>query len=162
MSALVLGIDPGPTHNGWALLDFSVPSSPVWYLGGTCGEIETVIESVCCSLDARPILVCIERPRALHNPMANVQLMATAWAGGFAAGLARSRGLTVEELGQNEWRMALVGHSRKGDNVDHKVEAVLRRMVRQFPTRSSVHARDAAGVACIGYRAARQGGRAHP
>ncbi len=153
MIARVLGVDPGPTHTGWAVIDFTIPSSPVWFMGGTCGEIETVLDTLEAG-GLRPDLVCIERPRALHDPMANVQVMATAWAGGIVVGLARARGLTVQEVGQNEWRVAFVGHSKRGDNVDHKVEAVLRSHVRQLPARTSVHSRDAAGVACIGYRVA--------
>jgi Holliday junction resolvasome RuvABC endonuclease subunit len=152
----VLGVDPGPTHNGWALLDFTVSTAPLWHLGGTCGD---ELEDVFDTLDAaglRPDLVCVERPRALHNPMANVPLMATAWAGGIVVGIARARGLDVLELGQNEWRLGLVGHSAKGERVDPKVEAALRLLVRQLPARTSVHARDAAGVACVGYRAARR------
>ncbi len=169
MIARVLGVDPGPTHTGWALLDFAIPSAPVWFGGGTCEEIEDVFDSFGAR---RPIpvspfshelgeperldLVCIERPRALHNPMANVQLMATAWAGGIVVGLARARGLIVQEVGQNEWRQALVGHSKRGEKVDPKVADHLRMHVRQMPERSSVHARDAAGVAIVGYRLAVQ------
>jgi len=153
----VLGIDPGPSKHGWALLDFSTPNAPVWFLGGACEEIEGVFDGLDAS-GTRPALVAIEQPRALHNPMANGPVIATAWAGGIVVGLARSRGFEVVEVGQNEWRLALVGHSRAGDNVDHKVEAHLRRFVRQFPTRSSTHARDAAGVACVAYRAARMHG----
>ncbi len=159
MIARVLGVDPGPTHTGFALLDFSIPSSPVWFMGGTCDDVETVFDTLEGG-NARPDLMCIERPRALHDPMANVQVMATAWAGGIVVGLARGRGFTVQEVGQNEWRQALVGHSKRGDNVDHKVEAALRLLVRQMPKRTNVHARDAAGVACIGLRIFRLGDRA--
>jgi len=158
VSALVLGIDPGAVHTGWALLEFSVPSSPVWFVGGTCDEVETVIESLLADATRRPELVCIEQPQALHNPMANRNLIGAAWVGGMAAGFAVARGLDVHVLGPEAWRMGLIGRPRRGDNVDHKVEAFLRAHVRQFPARSSVHARDAAGVACVGYRAARLGG----
>src|SRR6185295_9616342 len=90
--------------------------------------------------------------RALHNLMANVQAMATAWAGGVAFGLAKAKGFDVRAIGVNEWRQALIGHSRKGDNVDAKVRAFLTTFVRQMPARTNAHSRDAAGVACVGFR----------
>ena len=166
MIARVLGVDPGPTFTGWALLDFTIAASPVWVMGGTCdNEIGALLDLLSPNPlrpDMRPDLVCVERPRAMHNPMANVQLMATAWAGGVIVGHAEARGFRVCELGQNEWRVALVGRSKRGDNVDHKVKAALLAHVRQLPNRSTVHARDAAGVALIGHRRIRQGGIGGP
>jgi Holliday junction resolvasome RuvABC endonuclease subunit len=150
---LVLGIDPGPTNNGYAVLDFTIPSAPVWHAGGVTGDIDSIL--VWLSKDGevlRPRLVIVEQARALHNPMANIQAMGTAWAGGCAYGLAKARGYDVRALGVNEWRQALVGHSRKGDDVDAKVKNFLITFVRQFPIRSNNHARDAAGVACVGFR----------
>ena len=46
MSRFALGIDPGPTHNGWALLEFTIPKAPVWYMGGVCKEIGEVLELI--------------------------------------------------------------------------------------------------------------------
>jgi Holliday junction resolvasome RuvABC endonuclease subunit len=146
----VLGIDPGPTKSGFALLDFTVKSAPIWVQGGTSEDVGMLIDSY----DAEPgMLIAIEQPRALHNPMANVQVMRTAWAGGDVHGYARAKGFEVVIVGVNEWRIAFVGHSKRGENVDAKVEAMLRTLVREMPPRSSTHARDAAGVACIGARA---------
>lgn len=145
----VLGIDPGPTKSGFALLDFTVKSAPIWIQAGTSEDVGMLIDTY----DAEPdMLIAIEQPRALHNPMANIQVMRTAWVGGDVHGYARARGFNVVAVGVNEWRIAFVGHSRRGDDVDHKVEAELRRHVREMPARSSSHARDAAGVACIGAR----------
>jgi Holliday junction resolvasome RuvABC endonuclease subunit len=155
---LVLGIDPGPTNNGYAVLDFAIPTAPVWHHGGVTANIEGVLEWLSQEGEPlRPRLVFVEQARALHNPMANVQAMATAWAGGCVYGLAKARGYDVRALGVNEWRQALVGHSRRGDDVDGKVKAFLSTFVRQFPARSNNHSRDAAGVACVGFRRWRSG-----
>lgn len=151
--SFVLGIDPGPSANGWALLDFSIASAPVWFESGRTERVLALFELLAeRGLAARIGLVAVERAVALYNPLANVQAMGTAWAGGRVAGIAEARGFAVIALGVNEWRQAFVGHSRKGENVDHKVEAALRMFVRHMPTRTSVHARDAAGVACVAAR----------
>ncbi len=149
---IVLGIDPGPAKCGWALLDFSVLMSPVWHCGGVTEDVLDMLDTFTASGALVPELVGIEQPRSLHNPMANVQAMATAWAGGRVEGLAQARGFETAALGVNEWRQALIGHSKRGDNIDHKVEHYLRTFVRQMPKRTSVHCRDAAGVACIAAR----------
>jgi len=146
----VLGIDPGPTKSGYALLDFTIKSAPIWVDAGTSEDVGALLDT---TYEAGPnMLVVVEQPRAVHNPMANVQVMRTAWAAGEIYGYARAKGFNVLAVGVNEWRIAFVGHSRAGDNADHKVEAELRRHVREMPPRSSSHARDAAGVACIGAR----------
>lgn len=151
--SMVLGIDPGPSSSGWALLDFTIASAPVWFEGGRTERMLALFELLeQRELAPRIALVAVERAVALYSPLANVQAMGTAWAGGHVAGLAEARGFTVVALGVNEWRQAFVGHSSRGENVDHKVEAALRMFVRQMPTRTSVHARDAAGVACVAAR----------
>jgi len=157
LSALVLGIDPGPSKSGWALLDFSIASAPVWFGGGIGENIGVILHTIGCQIGAPIDLVCVERPKALHNPMANVPVIETAWAGGFIAGHVDARGWRVQEVGPHQWRVALVGQPRAGEDVDHKVAAFLKRFVRQFPGRSNVHMRDAAGVACVGYQMSRQG-----
>jgi hypothetical protein len=98
------------------------------------------------------MLVVVEQPRALHNPMANVMVIETAWEGGEVYGYARKIGFDRLKVGPQEWRIGLVGNARRGENVDHKVEAELRRIVRQMPLRTSTHARDACGVAIVGAR----------
>lgn len=152
--SFVLGIDPGGSgSHGWALIDFTTPSAPVWFEGGRTEHplaLFDLLEER--GLAARVGMVAVERAVSLWKPEANVKAMATAWAGGHLAGFAEARGFQVVALGVTEWRCALVGASRKGENIDHKVEAALRMFLRRFPARSSVHARDAAGVACVAAR----------
>lgn len=147
----MLGIDPGPTKSGYCVLDFTVRTAPIWLEGGTSEDVGQLLDT---TFEAGPnFLVVVEQPRALHNPMANIQVMATAWAGGEIAGYARAKGFAVQVVGVNEWRTAFVGHSKRGDDVDAKVKRELERRVRQMPARSSTHARDAAGVAMVGAHA---------
>ena len=156
----VLGIDPGPTKSGYCLLDFTIKASPIWLEGGTSEEVGVLLDT--CFPPSASLLVVIERPRAVHNPMANVQVVATSWAGGEVYGYARARGYNLLDVGVNEWRIAFVGVSKAGDNVDHKVERELKRQVRQMPARSSSHARDAGGVAVVGARIWLAGRYANP
>jgi Holliday junction resolvasome RuvABC endonuclease subunit len=147
---LVLGIDPGPTSCGWAVLDFSIRTAPVWVAGGSVADVAEMLEPSFPHLMPEDTLVVVEEPRAMHNPLANVAVMGTAFAAGDAHGFARALGFTTQRVGVNQWRLAVVGSSKRGDNVDRKVERVLRAYVRGMPTRTSVHARDAAGVAWAG------------
>jgi Holliday junction resolvasome RuvABC endonuclease subunit len=150
---MVLGIDPGPTASGWALLDFTIASSPVWFEGGNTEHVLALFKLLeQRGLAERIGLVAVEQAVALWKPEANVQAMRTAWAGGRVAGMAEALGFNVAALGVDRWRQAFVGHSEKGENVDHKVAAALRMFVRHFPVRSNVHMRDAAGVACVAAR----------
>jgi hypothetical protein len=144
----VLGIDPGPSKSGYALLDFTIKTAPIWIEGGTSEDVGELLDLTFAP--SPTMLVVVEQPRALHNPLANVQVVSTSWAGGEIYGYARAKGFNVLSVGVNEWRIAFVGRSRAGDNVDHKVEAELRRRVRQMPNRSSSHSRDAGGVAVVG------------
>lgn len=152
---MVLGIDPGQRVNGWALLDFSISTSPVWFDGGTFGDVEHFFAEL-IGLGHTLSLVAVEQAVAMHNPLANVQAMGTAWAGGVAFGMAKGLGFHVKRFGVNQWRQAFVGHSKKGDNVDAKIKAALFAFVRGMPPRTNVHMRDAAGVACVGARDYRQ------
>lgn len=148
---LVLGIDAGPRESGFAILDFSISTAPLWLDGGTVANVSELFESSAYApLETADTLVCVEQPRALHNPLANAKVMETCFAAGDAHGFARAYGFQVLAVGVNEWRLTVVGVSRRGDVGDRKVERVLRSYVRGMPTRTNVHSRDAAGVAWAG------------
>ncbi len=146
----VLGIDPGTSSHGWALLDLSTPARPLYLEGGRTADVRPLLAREGLGM------VAVERAVALWKPEANVHAMSTAWEGGWIAGFAAARGHRVVWMGATEWRTALVGHSEKGENVDGKVKTALLMFVREFPARSSVHLRDAAGVACVAARDWRQ------
>jgi len=154
---MALGIDPGPTWCGWALLDFAVSTAPVWHMGGRTDDVPALLDTLVAAGPLRPAVVGVERPVALHNPLANVQAMATCFAAGEVCGEARARGFEVMALPVHEWRGAFVGHfAKRGENVDHTIERTLRALVRQMPKVTSTHSRDAAGVACVAHRKWRQ------
>lgn len=146
---LVLGIDAGPTTSGYAILDFSVSTAPVWVAGGSSEDVFALLDET-TSLAPIDTLVVVEEPRGRVAPERAIQVMQTCFAAGDAHGFARARGFHVLRVGVNQWRQAVVGHSERGDNIDRKVERVLRSYVRGMPTRTNVHARDAAGVAWAG------------
>jgi hypothetical protein len=163
---MVLGIDPGPKVSGWALLDFAVRSAPVFFDGGTASSMAALFDHLALTGVADNIgLVGVEEPRLVHNPYADASpearysstlaVMHTSWAGGRALGWAEARGYGVMPVGPNEWRRALVGPSRRGDDVDTKVKATLPRVVRYWPERCSVHVRDGGGVAHFAAQRAR-------
>lgn len=165
---MVLGIDPGSTFAGWCLLDFTVFHSPLFFDGGKASSPAALFDHLEHEGLAEHIgLVAVEEPRAVFFPhdQSPTKLIAllrstalsvahTSWEGGRIIGWAEARGFGVMRVGPGEWRIALVGSSRKGDDVDAKVKATLPRVVRCWPERSSVHVRDAGGVA---HFAGRQG-----
>lgn len=153
---MVLGIDPGPVWCGWAVLDFSILGAPVWFWGGQTNDVGSLLEACIASAHGKPELVAIEQPRVMHDNVANVHVMSTAWGGGRVQGHAEARGFATLAVGVNEWRQAFVGQSKRGDNVDAKVKEMFYRIVRQAPRQTSTHARDAAGVAIVGARRWRQ------
>lgn len=152
-AAMSLGIDPGPKSSGWALIDFSIPSAPVWFDGGNTERLDALFELLRQRGLAQLVrLVAVEQPRGRVQPERATQVLATAWEGGRALGFAEALGFRVVAVGAHEWRQALVGNSRAGDDVDAKVKQALRSLVRHFPERSNVHVRDAAGAACVATR----------
>lgn len=154
----VLGFDPGTSKHGWCLIDVTIRTAPIWVQGGHSEEPFMLLDTYAPDPN---LLVVVEEPRgALHVPSGNVRemqaramsLMGTCWLGGEIYGHARAKGFPCLKVGQNEWRVALIGNPRKGQDRDKLVEAELRRICRQFPTRSNVHARDAGGIAIVGSR----------
>lgn len=146
---LVLGIDPGAGVDGttgWAIVDVRATPRPTWRDGGRCtpAEMRRKLEGASVSL------VVIERPKALHNPAANGAVIECTWVGGELAGWIRRGGVEVVEVGPEAWRMALIGRPRRGTNRDKLVASVLDARVAGIP-RTNVHARDALGVALVGW-----------
>jgi len=154
---MVLGIDPGPTRSGWALLDFTIPSSPVYFAAGlTESPLGLFRELDDAGHGDRLRLVAVEQSRGRVDPLRVAAVLLTVWTGGRFIGIAESRSLEAVALGVTEWRNALIGTPRRGDDIDENVAAFLRRFVRHWPARSNVHVRDAAGVACVAVRSWRK------
>lgn len=151
--AMVIGFDPGVRAHGWSLIDVTIPTAPIWFAHGHTARFESVFDYLEASGLAQYVrLVAVERAPAVAFAEANVHAMATAWAGGMIFGFARARGYAVHSMTPNEWRHALVGSYKRGENIDAKVKAALLTFVRHYPRRSNVHQRDAGGVAVVAAR----------
>lgn len=150
MSGLVLGIDPGVSHCGWAVLDMCGPR-PSWVAGGTV-DVEEMAKRSLHPLGWRVGMAVVETPVALHLPEANAQLIATAVVAGRAFEICKLYSDRVFDISPAQWRMSLIGRSNAGENQDRVVKRTLQAMVSGMPARTSVHARDAAGAAIVGWR----------
>lgn len=138
---VVLGIDPGPTSHGWAVIcvhDLQTAE----YLA--CGESEAV-RGLPFFTPVPPALCAIERPAGGgYSPATVPPLLETAYQAGILSGMARGRNLEVTPLCAADWRREVVG---RGNAEDAAVKDAVTRIVRGWPKRSNAHQRDAAGVA---------------
>lgn len=153
---IVIGIDPGGDENGltngYAILAELSKPRPRW-LGGGLLKLDE-LRRVC--IEAGPytdLLVVVERPLVLFNPKANRAVLATAWVGGQFANQARCLGLVVQEVSPEQWRTALIGRPRAGQDRDELVERMVRARVIGVPPllEKEKHALDAAGTALVGW-----------
>jgi Holliday junction resolvasome RuvABC endonuclease subunit len=146
----VLGIDPGQRHIGWAVLDMC-HQRPRWVCGGTTTLEQARRIELLEGLGTVDLAV-VETPVAIHRPEANAQLIGTAVMAGRLLEICGWRADHVLEVSPAQWRMSLIGRSKAGDNQDTVVKRTLQASVADLPSRTSVHARDAAGVAIVGWR----------
>lgn len=153
-ASMVLGIDPGSHESGWSLIDFTIPSAPVFFEHGNTERLDSLFDSLMQRELGRNIrLVAIEEARGRIDPRRASNILATTWIGGEAAGYARAKGFAVTRLGAHEWRLAFIGaYTREGGEADAKVKRALSMLVRHYPERSNTHERDAGGVACVAAR----------
>jgi Holliday junction resolvasome RuvABC endonuclease subunit len=141
----VLGIDPGPTTSGWALLAWDVSGRPAYVASGELtsrgGDARALLEKW------EPEAVAVEKCSGVFRGAAAIPLLDTNWVGGMFTGLAIAHGWGVEEIKSAEWRLALTG---KRGATDGEVERVLRGHVEGMPAprQTNAHERDALGVAC--------------
>jgi Holliday junction resolvasome RuvABC endonuclease subunit len=141
----VLGVDPGPTRSGWALLSWDVSGRPAYVASG---ELASRGDDARALLEKwEPEAVAIEKCSGIFRGAAGIPLLETNWIGGMFAGLAISNGREVEEIKSADWRLALTG---KRGATDGRVEEVLRGHVEGMPAprQTNAHERDALGVAC--------------
>lgn len=153
---LILGIDPGPAENGWAIIDCE-NRRPAFVEGGKADIDWTLRRAAAPDID----LVAVEWPqwtpiRSKNQNPAAVRGMArclldTALVAGRVAGLAEGAGKRVARLTSKEVRRAIC---RKQNARDAAVKAALQLVVDGMPHRSNVHVRDAMAVAIVGARAA--------
>lgn len=149
-----LGIDPGPTSLGWALVDVT-PRERTWLRGGTW-DTEDLPDFVEVMRAARLDLVAVEVPNGIYRPRSRemgqairelrargMQLAQTMGVAMQYVGAFRGAGMRVVEISASDWRRGVVG---KSSPTDAQVAAVLERIVMGMP-RTNAHARDALGCA---------------
>lgn len=151
---LILGIDPGPTRCGWALLDHTPSRPPRWIDGGHAPAEEVVASQL-----ERASLVALEwLAPGLFERKRHDALIATARIEGGLDWLLRQAGPKVIKLTAGQWRSDVVGRASPSDA---EIAQVLRIKVAGVPVPPVLtvgaleHALDALGVA---YAAAHQPG----
>ena len=151
MSRLALGIDPGPTNCGWAILDMG-GRKPSWVDGGVCtpAEVTDVLDRFDGTASPATCICAVEVPVAVHKPEAMVQVVQTAVCAGALIERCCQRGYRVVQTSPAAWQTALIGRPQKGQNRDKIVEIELRCRLEVLP-RTNGHARDAAGIALHGW-----------
>jgi Holliday junction resolvasome RuvABC endonuclease subunit len=155
MTRTVLGFDPGPTTHGYALL--RVDSGRPVYLA--CGEVAAKDHAAILALIEQADLVAVETPRGIPygKDMGKVRgrsrdLLATGIEAGRLLGMSSCYEVEMEQASAEDWRKAIVG---KGGAADWQVKIQTRSRILGWPLRSSVHARDAAGMALYAHERAR-------
>jgi len=141
---VVLGIDPGPSAHGWALLRVLDLQTAEWLALGV-DKPDWYDALTLASFAVRPELVAIERPAGGgYSPATVPPLLETAYQAGILAGRALAAGLDVSPLCAADWRREVVG---RGNAEDAAIKDAVLRLVTGWPKKSNAHHRDAAGVA---------------
>lgn len=132
---LILGVDPGPTRSGWALVDTATPrKGTVQFLFAGHAELSSGIGLV------RSDVIAIERPRWFARDINPAHVVDTAYVAGYLAG----RHPGAVELAAQDWKRKL---GLRPNANDAAVRSVVERFVVGLPKRTNVHVRDALGIA---------------
>jgi len=161
----LLGIDPGPTSCGWALIAVETAtfarSLRVDWIDGN--EITSSRSAFIGLLIAhRPDVIVIERPRWHGTDGADLKktagmaanLIETTYPAARFAEIAHCTGRPCYEIPAQTWRHGLLGRNSANDA---DVTRALNVFVRKMPKRSNAHKRDACGVALAAARAIANG-----
>jgi Holliday junction resolvasome RuvABC endonuclease subunit len=161
---LILGIDPGPTEIGYAVLRRDTATRRGSYVdAGKFAVDARMCDELFGLVKVHGIgAVGVELPGRLH-PDRNIsraalvsrsnQLLATVkiqerivgWLNGFGF-------YDVHEVTASDWRRGIVGRSSPSDAA---IKVAIMRQVAGWPKRSNEHERDAAGVALATFNKAR-------
>lgn len=170
-SLLVLGLDPGPDENGWALVEsIRRGGHPAFVAGGKVMSEGPALRWVLrraeqqAAMDRRAcpdLVVAIERPHwhgvardEAAQRAIGACLIETNYVVGRIAEMAEARGLAVLEIAAPVWRKRVLG---KATADDAAIAQALPLVVSNLPKRSNAHVRDACGVAVGALRALRVG-----
>jgi len=157
---IVLGIDSGSTSVGWCRLRASGGGMGrairlAYLAGGKCDATPAAILALVDGAQGeagapRAELVAIERVegglfrRRGRRAAPASQLFATSHVAGGIAWMLDVAGVGVVVQPATWWRRIVLG---RGSASDRSIRVVVPRLVDDWPERSSVHVRDAAGVA---------------
>lgn len=159
---VVLGLDPGSTAHGWAVLLVSLAGARYHSAGHWAGSAARLVrllhhrqrvtpaDPACPPID----LVAVEVPGAVYKLSCIKQLLLTAGQAGRALGAAEGVGLAHVDVAPGVWRLAVVGSNAPHDAL---IKDKLPPQIVGWPARSNAHVRDAAGVALYAGRAALTG-----
>jgi Holliday junction resolvasome RuvABC endonuclease subunit len=143
----VLGIDPGSHECAATLIDRESAFRGKWLESHTLPARFEGAHDLLVRL--KPDFVVVEQPVWIGLGKGAAELMTTGWHGGGWMWLARALGMRAEAIYAREWRKWLTGDVSPSDA---KIATALGRVLSDIPTRSTNHARDAAGVAWSGLR----------
>lgn len=141
----VLGVDPGPTRSGYAVVAWEIAGKPAYV---TSGDVESTGPAAVALLELlEHDLLAVETCAGVFRGAAGIPLLETSFEGGVFAGIEYARGGAVEKVSSADWRRALT--SKRGCS-DAEIERVLRGHVQDMPAprKTNAHERDAIGVAC--------------
>ena len=166
----ILGLDPGPSWTGFAVLSDERVNRPImrYHEAGKVASTITEVAGLLRRLVAADIpisAVAIEQPDGIHTRdikrarAIGKATQGTAHAAGLFAGMAAALILAVVEVRAGDVRRRLCG-KRRGTAGDAAVKAAIGIYVVGWPKTLSpagtiVHARDAAAVALVSYDEAR-------
>jgi Holliday junction resolvasome RuvABC endonuclease subunit len=146
---VILGIDPGPTSCGWAIVETrggggGVPSTCRFVAGG---KREPAVDLLWPMMRSTHV-VAIERPRGYGagdgQAVRMGPLMDTSYVAGMCFALAWMEDRQVIEMRAADWRRMICG---KGAASDAAVKTSVEKLVAGMPKRSNTHLRDAVGIA---------------
>lgn len=137
------GFDPGPKRSGWAVI--TPYPKPVFLRGGLVASDSLALLKLLLAWG--PSKISLELPGTYIAGYAKYQISQTSLTGGVILGLACALEIpivTFTATSENSWRERVCGDRRSGDAA---VRAALDKQIAGLPPRSSVHVRDATGVA---------------
>lgn len=147
---VILGLDPGSSSTGWALVDTRGGAGrPIITTYLDAGAVASTAEMVAGLLSMySPDAVAVEKLEGIayasKGPGIVAGLVSSAHAAGVIVGVASALGHHVEQLTARDWRRLVLGQPAA---TDQQIARVIPTLVRGWPKRSNVHERDAGGVA---------------
>jgi Holliday junction resolvasome RuvABC endonuclease subunit len=149
---VTVGFDPGTNTTGWCVIGST--GNPIRTRYHSSGMEASTAHALLCLIQrldlAYPVrlTVAIEALAGIAYPVKGPgvvsALISSSRVSGILTGICHGRISEVSEMTAREWRGAVL---KKPHASDHDIAATIPRLIEGWPKRSSVHVRDAAGVA---------------